>query len=168
VHLCLLSGGGLLGGGLGGLWLGGSKRFSDRSVSLDVRQTGRRDGVVTISVGVLGIVRARVQRRPIATAAGGSSITDASRHVLLCGANNDRDHCNYRCSDAFEDVARLTFLAAGFLALVAVDEATFLAAGFLAAVCDENSNQRRDAREEGISIRVISHINLSQYRPVTR
>lgn len=34
-----------------------------------------------------------------------------------------------------EDEVRLTFLAAGFLALVAVDEATFLAAGFLAAVC---------------------------------
>jgi hypothetical protein len=51
-HLCLLGRGGLLGGGLGSLWLGRGKRFSDRSVSLDVRateETRRRDGVRSAS-----------------------------------------------------------------------------------------------------------------------
>lgn len=47
------------------------------------------------------------------------------------------DHDKTCDSDAGERASgRLTFLAAGFLALVAVDEATFLAAGFLAAVCE--------------------------------
>ena len=54
----------------------------------------------------------------------------------------DDDHSDERDSDAYEDVVKLTFLAAGFLALVAVEEATFLAAGFLAAVY-EQSNQHR-------------------------
>lgn len=47
---------------------------------------------------------------------------------------DDNVLCSQYDSDAQADEKKLTFLAAGFLALVAVDEATFLAAGFLAAV----------------------------------
>ena len=42
--LCLL-GGSLLSGRLGGLWLGRSKRFASRSVSLDVRGRQTRRGL---------------------------------------------------------------------------------------------------------------------------
>lgn len=64
-------------------------------------------------------------------------------------AKDDHNHHKHRDSDGGEQEiqAERTFLAAGFLALVAVEEATFLAAGFLAAVCSANE-QRREGMSE--------------------
>lgn len=78
----------------------------------------------------------------------GPNTSSRTAKLLSATTSTDDGPDDERNSNAYEDVMRLTFLAAGFLALVAVEEATFLAAGFLAAVW-----WRRDGKGTHVSFR---------------